>query len=190
MPYTLKLAFSDDWGIRIGGDAWVRQRDETGQGVSGGGDTGVVLKRRFAVDDISAFGVEAGATVPTARSGLGSGKSDYALNGIYSADLERYHADLNLVLTRFGQTDAGVSRNQLLWAASLSRAITDRWGIVGELSGTRQHGTDTTAQLLAAASYNASRSLTLDAGVSTSIRSGGPDWSLFGGLTVLLGRLF
>lgn len=190
LPYTIKLAFSEDWGIRIGGDAGVRQQDETGQRISGGGDTGVVLKRRFAVDDASAFGFEAGATFPTARTGLGSGKSDYSLNGIYSADLDRYHTDINLVLTRVGQVDAGVSRNQALWAASLSRAITDRWGVVGELFGTRQRGSESTAQLLAAASYNVSPSLTLDAGLSRSIRSGGPDWSMFAGLTVLLGRLF
>src|SRR5262252_7277339 len=24
LPYTLKLAFTPDWGVRIGGDAWVR----------------------------------------------------------------------------------------------------------------------------------------------------------------------
>jgi hypothetical protein len=83
-----------------------------------------------------------------------------------------------------------VSRNQLLWAASLSRALTERWGVVGELSGTQQHGTDHTAQVLAAASYNVSPSLTLDAGLSRSIRSGAPTWSVFTGLTVLLARVF
>ena len=190
LPYTLKLAFSEDWGIRIGGEAWVRQRDEAGTSVSGGGDTGVVLKRRFAVDDASAFGLEVGAIFPTAKSGLGTGNSNYLLNGIYSADLDRYHTDVNLVLTRAGQADAGVSRNQLLWAASLSRTITDRWSVVGELFGTRQQGTDSTAQLLAGASYSVSPSLSLDAGVAGSLRSAGPDWSVFGGLTVLLGRLF
>jgi len=190
LPYTLKLAFTEDWGVRIGGDAWVRQRDEAGTRLSGGGDMNVVLKRRFGIDTSSAFGLEAGATIPTARTGLGSGKSDYSINGIYSADLGRYHTDLNLVATRVGQVDPGVSRNQLLWAASLSRALTERWGVVGELSGTQQHGTDHTEQVLAAASYNVSPSLTLDAGLSRSIRSGAPTWSVFTGLTVLLARVF
>ena len=190
LPYTLKLAFSEDWGVRIGGDGWVRQRDETGSRLSGGGDMNVVLKRRFGVDKTSAFGLEAGATIPTARTGLGSGKSDYSINGIYSADLDRYHTDLNIVATRVGQVDQGVSRNQLLWAASLSSALTERWGVVGELSGTQQHGTEHTAQVLAAASYNVSPSLALDAGLSRSIRSGAPTWSVFTGLTVLLARLF
>jgi hypothetical protein len=190
LPYTLKLAFSEDWGVRVGGEAWIRQRDDAGERISGGGDTIVVLKRRFAVDQSSAFGLEGGVTVPTAKSGLGTGRSDYLVNGIYSADIDRYHTDINLVATRAGQVDPGVSRNQLLWAASLSTALSDRWGVVGELSGTRQRGADSTTLVLAAASYNVSRSLTLDAGLSRSLRSGGPIWFAFAGLTVLVARLF
>ena len=190
LPYSLKLAFSEDWGVRIGGDAWVRQRDESGTQHSGGGDTGVVLKRRFGIDATSAFGLEAGATIPTAGAGLGTGKSDYSINGIYSADLERNHIDLNLVATRIGQVEQGVSRHQLLWAASLSRSVAERWSVVGELSGTRQAGADRTAQALVAASYNVSPSLNLDAGLSRSTRSGAPEWSIFAGLTVLIGRVF
>ena len=190
LPYTLKLAFSDDWGVRLGGDAWVHQRDELGAPLSGGGDTSLVLKRRFGIDKASAFGLELGANFPTARSGLGSGKTDYSINGIYSADLGDWHTDLNLVGSRLGQVDAGTSRGQLLWAASLSRSLNDRWGIVGELSGTRQRGVAGTAQILGAASYNVSKSLTLDAGVSRSVRSGNADWSVFAGFTVLAARLF
>jgi hypothetical protein len=190
VPYTLKLAFTPDWGVRIGGDAWVRQTDDSGQRLSGGGDTNIVLKRRFAVDDASAFGLEAGATLPTARSGLGSGKSDYSVNAIYSADLGDYHTDINLLSTRIGRIDPGTGRMQLLWAASLSKSLNDHWGVVGEFSGTHQRGVDGTAQFLAAASYNVSKSLVLDAGLARSIRSGVPDWSVFTGFTMLITRLF
>jgi hypothetical protein len=190
LPYTLKLAFTPDWGVRLGGDAWVRQTDETGQRLQGGGDGSIVLKRRFAVNDFSAFGLEAGATLPFGRRGISSGKSDYSLNAIYSADIGEYHTDLNLVSTRIGAVDAGVSRAQTLWAASLSKALTERWGIVGELSGTRQRGTDGTGQVLFAASYAVTKTLVLDAGFARSIRSGVPDGSVFAGLTMLIGRLF
>jgi len=190
LPYTLKLAFTPDWGIRIGGDAWVRQTDDSGQRLTGGGDAGIVLKRRLAINETSAFGLEAGATLPVGKTGIGSGKSDYSLNAIYSADLGDYHTDLNLVSTRIGAVDAGVSRNQTLWAASLSRSLDEHWGIVGEFSGTSQHGTDSTSQFLMAASYNVSKSLALDAGFARSIRSGVSDQSVFAGLTVLVGRLF
>lgn len=190
VPYTLKLAFTPDWGLRFGGDAWVRQDDGSGRRISGAGDSSIVLKRRFAIDDASAFGLEAGATLTTGRDGIGSGKSDYSLNAIYSADIGAYHTDLNLASTRIGAVGPGVGRMQTLWAASLSKSINDRWGVVGEFSGTRQHGEQATAQFLVACSYNLSKSLTLDAGLARSIRSQVQDRSFFTGLTVLGPRLF
>jgi hypothetical protein len=190
LPYTLKLAFSPDWGVRVGGDAWVRQTNDVGQRLSGGGDGSIVLKRRFAINETSAFGLEAGATLPVGQKNISSGKSDYSLNAIYSADLGDYHTDLNLASTRIGAVDAGVSRAQTLWAASLSKLLNERWGIVGELSGTRQRGVDSSSQALFAVSYNVSKSLALDAGVARCIRAGVSDSSVFTGLTVLLARLF
>lgn len=190
LPYTFKLAFTPDWGIRFGGDAWVRQIDETGQKINGGGDSNIVVKRRFAINDASAFGLEAGATLPTGRNGISSGKSDFSLNAIYSADIGEYHTDINLLSTRIGAVDTGVSRNQTLWAASLSKTLNDKWGLVGELSGTRQSGLASTSQVLFAASYNVSKMLSLDAGFARSIRSGVPDKSVFFGATFLAGRLF
>lgn len=191
LPVTLKLAFTPDWGIRIGSDAWVRQRDDS-RSARGFGDTGVVLKRRFAVDDASAFGLEAGIVVPTARRTLssGSGRADYGVNAIYSADFGDWHTDLNLAATRLGVVDAGTGRAQWLGAASLSRPLGERWGVVGEISAAGQRGTDTSSQLLLAASYNVSKRLVLDAGAARSLRSGTPAWSAFAGFTWLAARLF
>ena len=191
VPLTLKLAFTEDWGIRLGNEAWVRQRSEDGK-VSGFGDTSVILKRRFEIDDSQAFGLEAGWTVPTAHRGLGfgSGKPDYGINAIYSADFGAWHTDLNLLATRLGQVDPGASRAQWLLAASLSRQLDDHWGMVGEFSGTRQRGAEATRQFLLAASYNLSKRMTLDAGAARSLRSGAPVWSAFTGFTWLAARLF
>jgi hypothetical protein len=192
VPVTLKLAFTPDWGIRVGSDAWVRLRDESGGHASGSGDTAIVLKRRFAVDDDSAFGLEGGATLPTSRHGLGigSGKPDWGLNAIYSADFGAWHTDLNVAATRFGAQEAATSRTQLLVAASLSRSLDEQWGVVGEVSGTGQHGADSTRQLLVATSYNVSKRLVLDAGAARTLRSGAPSWSAFTGLTWLAARIF
>jgi hypothetical protein len=190
VPTTVKLAFSPDWGVRIGNEAWVSQRDEAGRR-SGFGDTAVVLKRRFAVDERQAFGLEAGVGLPTGRRGVqsGSGRADYGVNGIYSADLGDWHTDLNLAATRVGRVDPGVSRTQWLWAASLSRALDERWGVGGELSGTQQRGAEATRQALVAASYNVDKRLTLDAGMARSLRAGS-GWSAFAGFTWLAARLF
>jgi hypothetical protein len=193
VPVTLKLALTPDWGIRVGGDAWARVRDDTGGSVSGLGDLGVVLKRRFAVDDASAFGLEAGALFPTGRpgSGPGSGKTDYGLNAIYSADFAgSWHTDLNLMSNRIGQIDAGTGRAQWLGAASLSKSLDDQWSVVGELSGAHRQGVADSSQLLLAASYSVSKRLVIDAGAARSLRAGTPTWSAFTGFTWLAARVF
>ncbi|MEO7336038.1 MAG: transporter [Caldimonas sp.] len=190
LPYDLKLAFNRDWGLRVSGDAWVRQTDSTGERLKGFGDTSVVLKHRIEVNDASAFGVELGATGPTARSGLGIDRTAYLLTGIYSADIGSWHTDLNLAATRFGTVEGPVGRTQRLWAASLSRALSDRVGVSAELSGTNQRGMAATSQLLLAASYAVSKTLVLDAGLAQSLRTGAADRSFFAGMTVLGPRLF
>jgi hypothetical protein len=191
LPYTLKLAFTPDWGIRIGGDAVVRQVGADGSGLRGIGDTTAVLKRRFAVSDASAFGLELGVKLPTARAGLGSGHADVGVNGIYSSDFaEGWHTDINLVATHIGGVDVDVSRWQKSWAAALSRDLTERWGVVGEFSGTLQTGNGNTAQALVAASYALARAATVDIGVSRGLSTVSGGWSVFSGITFLAARLF
>jgi len=192
VPVTLKLAFTPDWGIRVASDAWVQRRDESGERATGSGDTAIVVKRRFAIDDESAFGLEGGAVLPSSRHGLGigSGKPDWALNAIYSADFGAWHTDLNAAATRLGASDAGAARTLLLGAASLSRSLDAHWGVVGEVSGTARHGAESARQLLVATSYSVSKRLVVDAGAARTLRSGAPSWSAFTGFTWLAARVF
>jgi hypothetical protein len=189
IPYTLKYAFTPDWGLRVGGDAWVREVGADGSKLSGIGDTAVIVKRRFALNDNAAFGVEGGVNLPTAKDGLGSGKADYLVTGIYSANLGDYHTDLNLSGTRLGQIASDESRWQTAWAASLSRALGERWGVAGEFSGTYRKSVPSTAQFLAAASYNYSKRVVFDAGAAFGLARASADWSLFAGVTLLIGKI-
>lgn len=190
IPMTLKYAFNPDLGIRVGGDALVWQKNTDGSTLTGIGDTAVILKRRFALDENTAFGLEGGVNLPTAKDGLGSGKTDYLVTGIYSANLGIYHTDLNLSATRLGQVGDGESRLQTAWATALSRPIDDRWGIAGELSGTLRKGSPSTAQFLVAASYNYSKRIVLDAGTAFGLNHASPDWTVFAGMTMLIGKIY
>ena len=193
LPYSLKLAFSADWGVRIGGEAWVRNPIAAGDRVSGVGDTSLVLKRRFALNDQAAFGVEFGVTAPTARAGAhsGSGKTDYFATGIYSADFAHsLHADINVGVTQLGAADPATSRRQALWAAALQDGLSDKWGLVAELSGTRQSGVHAPAQILAGATYSPGKRVTWDLGMVRGLTSTTPTWGVFVGTTFLVSRLF
>jgi hypothetical protein len=191
LPYTLKLAFTPDWGIRVGGDAWVRQAASGDESQTGVGDTSVVLKRRFAVNDATAWGLELGEKFPTAGSERGSGHADTTVNAIFSSDFApAWHTDLNLNETRLGVPSGQPRAWQTGWAAAVSRSLTDAWGAVGEFSGTRQVGTLPTAQFLAAASWNASPSAVFDFGAAHGLNDASPRWQVFAGVTVRLAKLF
>ncbi len=190
LPYTLKLAFTPDWGVRIGGDAWVRQA-VPGDSRSGSGDTSIVLKRRFAVDDATAWGLELGEKFATAGSTLGSGHADTTVNAIFSSDFApAWHTDLNLNETRLGVPSGQPRAWQTGWAAAVSRTLTDAWGAVGEFSGTHQVGTPNSAQFLVAASWNESPAAVFDFGVAHGLNKATPHVQVFAGVTVRLAKLF
>lgn len=192
LPYTLKLAFTPDWGLRLGGDAWVQERDADGTTRRGGGDTTLVAKRRFALDEAQALGLELGLKLPTAAAGLGSGHTDWNLNGIWSRDFAGgWHVDANLAATRLGgDPGPGSSRWQRALAVAASHALDERWSAVGELSATAQPGTAHTAQALFAASYALGPSIVLDAGASKGLNRASGGWSVFAGLSFVAVRLF
>ena len=192
LPYLFKLAFDQEWGLLIGGEARVWQRDADGR-AQGLGDTTLVLKRVWSVDEASAVGMELGAKLPTANDvngTLGSGKTDYALNTIYSRDFGAVHMDANLNALRLGAVDAGNSRLQWGASTSFSIALSEHWGVTGELSGTRRSGTGSGVQVLTALSYSPSKLLTFDIGVARAARPRPATTSVFAGVVMPIAKLW
>lgn len=190
LPYTFKLAFNEQWGVLVGGEAYVSSRADGNPRQRGVGDTTLALKRAFPIDDGTALGLELGVKVPTAKDSIGSGRSDYVLNGIYSQDIGVVHMDANLNATRLGAYEPGSGRVQKGWSASFSAPVSDKWGVTTELSGTRRSGQANTTQLLLAASYSPTKRLTIDWGVAKGLNSASQDWSLFSGLVLPLAKLW
>jgi hypothetical protein len=190
VPVLFKLAFSEQWGVLVGGDAFVSARDSDGGHLRGIGDTSLVLKRAFIVDSATAFGLELDAKVPTAKSGIGSGKADYGINTIFSKDLGQLHMDANANLTRLGEWEPGTGRNQAGLSVSFSTELAEHWGATAELSGTHRRHADNTAQWLLAATYSPSKHMAVDVGVAHGLNAASPDWSLFTGVVVPLARLW
>jgi hypothetical protein len=188
LPYTFKFAFNRDWGVLLEGEAFVSAPTDMGR-AHGIGDTSVVLKRAFVVDDATAFGLELAAKLPTAKDDIGSGKTDWTVNGIYSQDLGKLHIDLNLNQTRLGAPDPGAARMQSGASAAFSHPLDERWTATWEWSGTRNRGAASTGQLLAALSYAPNPNLVVDVGLAHGLNSASPNWSLFSGFVIPLARL-
>jgi hypothetical protein len=190
LPYLLKLAFDKKWGVLLGGDAYVSQKDASGVRERGLGDTTLVLKRAFLVDDATAFGLELGAKIPTAKDSLGSGKADYSINSIFSKDIRKVHMDANLNVTRLGAIGSGTGRTQTGLSAAFSMPVAERWGVTTELSGTHRDGVTNTGQFLVAAAFSPTKQLTIDFGVARGLTSASPDWSLFTGVVMPITKLW
>lgn len=192
LPYLLKYSVNSHWAVWLGGEAQIRDRtpEVTERGF---GDTVITVKHKADLGEgpISA-GVEVSVKAPTAdeNKGLGSGKQDYAVRGIYGIDLPAgYHYDANLGVTRLGGQDQDVGRNSYLIANAVSRPLSDRTTIAADLSAVAQKGTKPVSQLLVAVSYAYSKRTVFDAGAQFGISSNAPDWTMFAGVTILLGKL-
>ena len=188
VPYLFKYAFSENFGVLLGGDAYLNQKDADGNRLTGVGDTAAEIKLRHELTDSVAFGLETGVRFPTAKTGLGAGKSDYLVNGIVSVAAGEFNFDVNLGYTRLGSVDAGEGRGEIDWAAAVSGKLRGPWGWAAELSGTGQCGTRGSTQALAALSYQAARTLVLDFGLSHDLNSYTNETTLFAGFAILFDR--
>jgi hypothetical protein len=186
LPVLFKYAFTENVGVLLGGEAYVRYYSDIDGKANGVGDTNVILKLHHAVNDKLAVGLEAGVKLPTAKDLIGSGKHDKIMTGIVSADLGEAALDLNLGAVRLGAVNPGESRTAYAGAAALSYPLNDKWGIAGEVSGVSQRGASGTAQFLAAVSYSVSKTVVLDAGMAWGLNRASIDHALFAGITVLL----
>ena len=189
-PYGLKLAFTEQWGAVITGEAIVQTDDGQGSHAYGFGDASLVLKRAFILDNESAFGIEAGVKLQTAKDSIGNGKADYTINSIISHDFGAIHMDANFNLTHVGFVNGGESSTQKGEAASFSYILNKKIGLIAELSGVQRSGTASTAQLLTAFTYSPSKVLTVDIGVATGLNRASQDYSVFFGAVLPVAKLW
>jgi hypothetical protein len=185
MPFLLKYAFNDDFGVLVGGDGLVSEQN-AGESYSGSGDTSLALKVHHALAKATAVALEASVKLPTASRQLGSGHADFTLNGIVSTELGECAVDINLNYTRLGVASAAETRNVVGWALAASRPISTRWGVVGELSGVRQRGAPHQVTFLGGASYNVRPTIVVDAGALAGLDHAAARFGAFLGMTVIL----
>jgi len=110
VPYLLKYAFTDDFGLLIGGESFVVDRS-SGDTARGWGDTSVTMKFHHAASESTGIGLEAAVALPTASHDLGTGQTDYTLNGIASTEVLQCAVDINVGYTRLGRPDPGTNRD-------------------------------------------------------------------------------
>jgi len=192
IPYLFKLAFSDNIGLLIGGDTLIVNDFDQGSTLSGFGDLTPLLKLNVPLPShpASALGLEIGTKLPTAPQTIGSQQTDYLVTGIYSRGIGALGMDLNLGYTRLGGAPGEEGKNQLFWAASTAYGLTERWSVAGELAGTVRQGVKPFTQFLTSTSYFFTPRLVGDMGAAFGLNGGSQEWTMFAGMTILLGKVW
>jgi hypothetical protein len=185
VPYLVKYAFTDDVGMLIGGESFVVDRGD-GDTTSGWGNTSLTMKFHHSVSQATGIGLEAGVALPTASHHLGSGHTDYTLNGIVSTEAAECDVDINVSYTRLGIADSGTSRDVVGWAVAASHDLAQKWGLAGEVSGVGQRGAHGTAQFLSALSFSATPTLVFDGGALFGLNRDSTRRGVFAGVTMLV----
>lgn len=185
LPFLLKYPFAEQWGLMVGGEAWINSRDQDGT-VSGFGNTAVMLKHYHPLSQTLAVGIEAGAILPSARSSLGQGRTDYLTNLIVSQDIADLRIDINAGVTRRGFKQAGVERFMYNWAIAASQMFTQRWGIAGEFSGLLAEQQAASSQFLTSFNYQVTPAVVVDFGGSIGMTEATDDYVIFTGVSWLL----
>jgi hypothetical protein len=160
-----------------------------GKNENGLGDTEVKVKYHL-IDQkgwIPHFAASGTLKIPTASEskGLGSGKTDFNINTIFTWDLsKRWQLFSNLGYTFIGEHHV---ENEFNYSVAAQFALTEKWALVGEIFGVNNfngHKRDDTISSLVGTQYELGDNFVLDAGVEIGMNKAAPDYRLTAGLTI------
>ena len=170
------------------GSAYLFVDPAEGKKVNGFSDTPLKVKYRFLdqKDWIPSFAVSGTLIIPTASKskGLGSGKTDFGINTIFTKNLsKRWVLHLNLGYTFIGEHR---ERNEFNYSLAGQFVLSDKWALVGELGGVNNfngHKSDDPFSGLLGIQYMLSEILIFDAGVEMGMNKAAPDFRFTTGVT-------
>ena len=187
MTLTYGLFERMDMGI---GSAYLFVNPAEGEKENGFGNTALKIKYRLVdqKDWIPSLAASGTLIIPTASEskGLGSGKTDFNLNTIFTWNLsKRLQLYANLGYTFIGENKAN---NEFNYSAAAQLVLSDKWALVGEIVGVNNFNgrkSDDPISGLVGIQYMLSNNFVLDAGVEIGMNRAAPDFRLTTGLTFL-----
>ncbi len=184
LPFLLKYPFLENWGVMVGGEAWVRESGSDGK-YDSFGNTSLLVKYYYPFSDTLAIGVEAGPILPSAKKPIGSGRTDWMSNLIISKDIDDLRIDLNVGAILQGSHQTAHDDFKYNWALAASHPLINDWGIAGEFSGYLGPDQLPTSQWLMTLNYMVNRLLVVDFGGSVGLTTSSDDYGVFAGFAFL-----
>lgn len=194
LPLALRFAVSRRLLLEFDGDSPLSQ-NSSGVRTTGAGDTqlGVQLVLQHEKETRPGFSLAYYIKLPTASSakGLGTGRVDHDFIALLSKSVGKTTIDFNVGYLLAGRTSTNGHASSGQSALAVSRNVTTRWGIQGEISGSgRNDEQPGSLFLLAAVTWQVNHRLVLDGGARTGLTHDAPGVGVFAGMTVGIADLY
>lgn len=194
VPLALRFAISRRLLLEFDGDNPTSQT-VGGARTTGMGDTQLGIQVVLHHENESQPGVAFAYYVklPSASSakGLGTGRVDHNLVALVSKKIGKTTIDFNAIYVVAGRTSNKGHASSGQAALALSRDLTRRFGLQGEISGLSRNDEQSGALIvLGALTYQINRRLLLDSGMRAGLSPDAPRIGFFAGMTVGIANLY
>jgi hypothetical protein len=194
LPLALRFAVNKRLLLEFDGDS---PSSQTVDGIrnTGAGDSqlGIQVVLQLEKESRPGFAVAYYVKLPTADSaeGLGTGRVDHDFIALVSKKIGGTTMDFNASLLISGRTTETGHASSGQGAFAVSRNLSRRIGIQGELSGSSRNDAQSGAMLaLGAVTYQINRRLVLDSGLRFGLTHDAPRSGVFAGLTLGIADLY
>jgi len=194
VPLALRFAVNKRLLLEFDADSPSSQT-VNGMRTTGAGDTqlGIQVVLQHEKESRPGFAVAYYVKLPTADSakGLGTGRVDHNFIALLSKKVGGTTMDFNAIWLVSGRTTDTGHASSGQGAFAVSRNLTSRTGIQGELSGFSRNDAQPGAVFaLAAVTYQVNRRLVLDSGLRFGLTHDATPIGVFAGLTVGIADLY
>jgi hypothetical protein len=193
-PLALRFAVSRRLLLELDTDSPLSQSSD-GARTTGAGDTQLGAQLVLRHEDARGPGIALAYYVklPTASAskGLGTGRVDHSVLALFSKKLGETTFDFNAIYLLAGRTTDAGRASSAQAALAVSRNVTRRFGLQGELSGLTRNDSQAGAVFaLGVATYQLNRRLVIDGGLRFGLTPEAPRVGAVAGLTIGLAQLY
>jgi hypothetical protein len=188
LPLTLRYAAASRLLFELNLDAVKSQTDETGERMTGVGDTRlglqIVALKNTNKHPAMAFAYYVKLPSASQRKGLGTGRFDHKILYLMSTKFGEVDMDFNAGYLIVGREDAPGWVTGGQGAISFSGSFKNGFGLIGELFGQSKDDVQPRGiYALGGMTYKANRRLIFDAGMRFGLNSDAPRIGVFTGVT-------
>ena len=194
-PLGLRFAVSRRLLVELDLDNPYSQTDKTNFRQTGAGDT--MLGAQFVLQPETesrpgiAFAYYVKLPTASARKNLGTGRVDSNFIGLFSKKIGGTTIDFNAIYLLAGRTGGTGRASSGRAALAVSRSLTQKLGIAGEISGYSRNDQQSGAMFgLGVFSYRLAKRVSLDSGVRFGLTSGAARVGVVAGITVGVADLY